>query len=305
MHLLIAHPLAPDIAARIAERRPRLDVRARHLRDVTPEDLAWAEALVGFRRPRAGLGAVRWVHSIGAGVDSWLAEPWPSGVLLTRTTQSFAAPIGEWVLARLLAVTQELRRLEADRAARRWDEFTPRLLTGTRAVVVGTGDVGRGIAERLAALGVEVTGVSRSGRPAGGFARVRKVSLLPELVGGCDWLVLAAPLTLETRGMVDDALLARLSGAWLVNVGRGGLVDEAAMLRALEAGQLAGAALDVFATEPLPQDSPIWTHPRILLSPHIAGVTTVEGAADGFIETLDALDRGALPPRPVDPDTGY
>ena len=275
------------------------------LEDVSPDDVTWAEAIVGFRKPAAGLGSVRWVHSIGAGVDAWLRDGWPEGVLLTRTTESFAAPIGEWVAARLLAVCQDLRRLGRSQRERTWDEFTPRLLSGTSAIVVGTGDVGQGIAERLSALGVHVAGVSRSGRPRRGFGIVHPTTELMRLVGGYQWIILAAPLTDETRGLINRDLLEHTSGAWLVNVARGELVDESAMLEALEDGRLAGAALDVFATEPLPADSRLWAHPNVMISPHIAGVTTVDGAVKGFLETLDALERGEAPPRVVDTRLGY
>ena len=285
--------------------RPDLDLRPSSLRDVTADDVAWADVLVGFRRPAVGLGGARWVHCIGAGVDAWLKDGWPDGLLLTRTTESFAAPIGEWVTARLLAVTQELRRLDRDRQERHWDEFAPRLLSGTRALIVGTGDVGQGIAERLSALGVHVTGISRTSRPRNGFSDIRPSSDLPRIISEPEWLILAAPLTDQTCNMVNRDLLQHARGAWLVNVARGELVDEAALLEALDSGHLAGAALDVFTTEPLPGDSWLWSHPNVITSPHIAGVTSVDGAVRGFLEALDALERGQQPARVVDPELGY
>ncbi len=303
--ILIAHGLASAIAERVAQVRPDLQLRATSLREVTTNDVAWADAIVGFRRPAAGLGSARWVHSIGAGVDAWLKDDWPDTVLLTRTTESFAAPIGEWVSARLLAICQDLRRLYRSQRERRWDELTPRLLGGTSAVIVGTGDVGQGIAQRLSALGVHVAGISRSGRPRREFGVVHPTSELIRIVGRYQWIIVAAPLTDETRGLIGRDLLERASGAWLVNVARGELVDESAMLEALENGHLAGAALDVFATEPLPADSRLWAHPNVLISPHIAGVTTVDGAVRGFLETLDAVERGQRPPRVVDTAAGY
>ena len=303
--ILIAHQLAPAIAERVAHVRPDLGLRAMALGDVTSDDVTWAEAIVGFRKPAAGLGRARWVHSIGAGVDAWLKDGWPDGILLTRTTESFAVPIGEWVAARLLAVCQDLRRLGRSQRERTWDEFTPRLLSGTSAVIVGTGDVGQGIAERLSALGVHVAGVSRSGRPRRGFGIVHPTTELMRLVGSYQWIILAAPLTDETRSLINRDLLQHTSGAWLVNVARGELVDEAAMLEALETGRLAGAALDVFSTEPLPADSRLWAHPNVMISPHIAGVTTVDGAVKGFLETLEALEKEEEPPRVVDIQLGY
>lgn len=307
--ILIAHQLGPAIAERLAHVRPDLGLRQSSLRDVTADDVAWADVIVGFRRPAAGLGNARWVHCIGAGVDAWLKDGWADGVLLTRTTESFAAPIGEWVTARLLAVTQDLRRLDSDQRNRTWDEFTPRLLAGTHALIVGTGDVGQGIAERLSALGVQVTGFSRTGNGRRAFSVIRPISELPRVISGpisgCLWIILAAPLTDQTRRMVNRDLLQHARGAWLVNVARGELVDEEAVLDALNDGHLAGAALDVFTTEPLPADSPLWSHPNVITSPHIAGVTTVDGAVRGFLQALDALERGERPARVVDPQLGY
>jgi glyoxylate/hydroxypyruvate reductase A len=105
--------------------------------------------------------------------------------------------------------------------------------------------------------------------------------------------------------MINDAALSHLRDCWLINVARAPLVDEAAMLRALDDGQLAGAALDVFNTEPLPAESPLWSHPRVMISPHVAGVTSIEGAVDGFLSALSALEVGERPERVVDVGEGY
>jgi phosphoglycerate dehydrogenase-like enzyme len=316
--VLIAHRLAPGIAEGIAAARPDLELRPKQLQEVTEEDLSWADTLVGFKRP-PGLGSVTWVHSIGAGVDGFLsAVPssrrsvgWPEGVLLTRASEPFGPQMGEYVVARVLAVCQHLSRFAEDQRARRWTPLTPRRAAGTRAVVVGTGEVGTGIARALEAIGVEVTGVSRSGRSPEPPSRLsvlpssRPVSALPTLVPHADWIVLAAPLTRESRGMIGRDLLRHCRGAWLINVARGGLVDEAALVEALDDGRLGGAALDVFEQEPLPADSPLWSRPDVIISPHVAGVTTVEGAVAGFLECLESLERGETPRWAVDPERGY
>jgi len=304
--LVVHHAFAEPIVEQLRPARADIDFRARLPGETSAEDVAWAEVLVGFRRPAAGLGNARWVHCIGAGVDGWTRDiEWPANVLLTRTTQSFAIPIGEHVLARVLAVAQEIPQLVKDQQDRRWRSFVPAVIHGSRAVIVGTGDLGRGIAARLAALGVEVDGISRSGRPAEHFRLVARPDRLAELMPGTRWLVLAAPLTDETRNMINAQVLARARNCWLINVARAPLVDDAAMLDALDDGRLAGAALDVFMSEPLPADSPLWLHPRVLISPHVAGVTSIEGAVDGFLAALSALEEGREPPRAVRPVSGY
>ena len=316
--VLLANRLAEPIAAGLRAAKPGLDLRAKQMHEVGPDDLAWAEALIGFKRPALGIGGVRWVHSIGAGVDAFLQPeptshgspltshaPWPPNVLLTRTNESFGPAMGEFVLARLLAFAQHLPQFAADQRSHRWKPVTPQRLAGTRAVVVGTGEVGRGIAAALAPAGVRVTGVSRSGTRAPGFEAVKPVAELAALMPFTEWLVLAAPLTPETRGLIGPDVLTRCHGLRLVNVARGGLVDQPALLSALGAGRVAAAALDVFDEEPLPASSPLWDHPGVVISPHVAGVTTTEGAIAGFLECLAALERGHRPRLEVDPARGY
>jgi phosphoglycerate dehydrogenase-like enzyme len=180
------------------------------------------------------------------------------------------------------------------------------MVAGTKALLVGTGDIGSAIAEKLRALGVTVTGVSRSGQASHTtFTAVHSVDRLPDLVADADWIVLSIPDTPSTRGLVSRDILSRCRGAVLLNAGRGAVVDEGAIPEALDQGWLRGAALDVFVTEPLPAASPLWNDPRILVSPHISGLTTVAGAADGFLECVASLEQGVLPKWTVDRARGY
>jgi phosphoglycerate dehydrogenase-like enzyme len=267
------------------------------------DDLDWADTYVGFKRPPLdGMGHVHWVHCTGAGVDSWLyPRELPADILLTRTSESFGPMIAEWAIARALAFTQHLFELAELQRERTWRAIDPRFIRGTHAVVVGTGDVGTHIARAFAALGARVTGVSRSGRgDAAVYDSVATIDQLRQIVGDAHWLVLALPLTRETDGLIDERTLMRCRGAILINAGRGAVVDEAAMPAALESGALAGAALDVFAVEPLPETSPLWEHPRVIVSPHISGPTTIVGAVSGFLECWRALERNEWPASKVD-----
>jgi phosphoglycerate dehydrogenase-like enzyme len=299
----------PDaLARRLQAARPDLELRAVATTAVTAEDLAWADTYVGFRRPpQPSMGNVRWVHSTGAGTDPWFhPTPLAGDVVLTRTSESFGPAIAEWALARALAWRQQLSDL-AD--CQRRHEWAPREVTyvrGSRAVVLGTGDVGTAIGRAFAALGVEVLGVSRSGRgdPAV-FATTSTPDVLGSLAATADWLVVGAPLTAETRGLVSRDVLLACRGAVLLNAGRGAVVDEAAIPEALDRGALAAAILDVFAVEPLPPESPLWDHPRVMISPHISGRTTVEGALAGFLECLEAFEGGERPRWVVDRERGY
>ena len=307
--VVVGASLHADICAAIRAVRPDLELRGAPYTAVTPADLSWADTYIGFRRPPTAttMGAVRWVHCTGAGVDSWLAPPaLPADILLTRTSESFGPMIAEWALARILAFQMQLLDLAAAQAEHRWAPRDIARLAGTRALIVGTGDVGSAVARVLHALGVVVTGVSRTGAahdPA--FAQVHRVDRLGELVAHAEWIVLTLPITAATRGLVSRAILARCRGAVLLNAGRGAVLDESALPEALDQGWLRGAALDVFETEPLPATSPLWADRRVMVSPHISGLTTARGAAEGFLDCLAEIDAGRTPKWTVDRVRGY
>lgn len=287
---------------------PQVEFRGNAHTAISDEDLAWADAYVGFKRPpRPGMGNVRWVHCTGAGVDSWLyPAELPREILFTRTSEPFGWMIAEWALARALAFTQKLREVEANQARKEWRDPGISFLRGTRAVVVGTGDVGTHIARVFAALGCDVTGVSRTGRgDPSVFATTHTTAALPQLVRDTNWLVLALPLTTATRGLVDRATLFECRGAFLINAGRGAVVDEGSIPDALAAGWLSGAALDVFQVEPLPASSSLWTDARVMVSPHLSGPTTLDATVAGFVECLASLERGELPKWTVDRSREY
>jgi len=297
-----------ELAQRLRSLRSDLEVRGSSTGDVTADDLSWADTYVGFMRPPLPtMGSVRWVHCTGAGVDAWLyPNELSRDILLTRTSESFGVYIAEWALARALAVRQQILDLAESQRRHEWAPREVGYIRGSRAVVVGTGDVGSHIARLFAALGAAVHGVSRSGRgdPAV-FESTSKLSDLGTIAAKADWLIVTVPLTTDTRGMIGREVLSTCRGAVLINAGRGATVDEAIIPEALEKGWLAGAALDVFAVEPLPASSPLWDDRRVMISPHISGLTTVEGAVGGFLECLDAIERGQLPSRTVDRDRGY
>jgi phosphoglycerate dehydrogenase-like enzyme len=308
--ILIGAGAHAELTALLHARRPDLEVRGKPHTEVTSDDLAWADTYMGFKRPPLPtMGSVRWVHCTGAGVDSWLYPTELSrDILFTRTSESFGVYIAEWALARALAFRQQIVDL-AD--AQRRHEWSPReigYVRGSKAVVVGTGDVGSHIARLFAAIGATVHGVSRSGRGHGDasvFATTSKVGELPRLVGDANWLIVTLPLTAETRALIGREVLTACRGAVLMNAGRGAVVDEAALPEALDKGWLSGAILDVFETEPLPKDSPLWDDHRVMISPHISGLTTNEGAVDGFLECLGEIEQGRVPARVVDRDRQY
>lgn len=229
---------------------------------------------------------LRWVHVAAAGVDTLLFDELrTSRVVVTNARGTFDRPIAEFVAMSVLAhakLTHESAALQRDRI---WRHREPRAVTGTRALVVGTGAIGREIARTLRALGVEVHGAGSRARPGyldvppepgeapdPDFATITDSAQLAQHVGRVDYLINAAPLTSATRGLIDKAVFAALRpGAHLINIGRGPTVVEADLLAALESGRLDGASLDVVDTEPLPPDSPLWSAPGVVITPHMSG----------------------------------
>ncbi|MFO0984450.1 MAG: D-2-hydroxyacid dehydrogenase [Planctomycetota bacterium] len=306
--ILVADRLhGPALTRYLAERLPGRQVRGAPLQEVGEAELAWAEVLIGFQPPvDRSLASLRWVHSTGAGVDAFLfRRPWPPRVLLTRTTGAFGARIAEYSLSRALFDSQGMAALMRLQQQAEWQKIPPRELRGTRALVIGTGDIGRAVGRAFAALGSEVHGVSRGGEPCAPFMSVAAATLLADAVADADFIVVTVPLTEATYHLVGARVLGRCHGAFLINAARGKVVDHDALLAALEAGHLRGAALDVFDVEPLPRESPLWRHPRVLVSPHVAALTRLDEAGSSFLDNLADLEAGRPARTAVDPRRGY
>lgn len=306
--VVIGAPAHAKFAAALRVARPELELRHATVADVTPDDLAWGDTYLGFKRPAlATMGNVRWVHCSGAGVDAWLyPNELSKDILLTRTSESFGPMIAEWALARALAFCQEIIPLADEQRRQEWRSRDPRLIRGTTAVVVGTGDVGTHVARAFSAMSCSIIGVSRTGRgDPSVFSKVVTIDALRGVLPGADWLVLMLPLTSATDGLITRALLSACRGAILINAGRGAVVDESAIPDALNNGWLRGAALDVFAVEPLPTSSPLWDDPRVMISPHNSGPTTIDATITGFVEALNQIRRGETPTWAVDRSRQY
>ncbi|MGW0129993.1 D-2-hydroxyacid dehydrogenase [Streptomyces sp. NPDC003299] len=247
-------------AGRLAERLPEADVL-----------LVWDFASTAVRDVWPGEGPrPRWVHTASAGVDHLmcpqLAE---SDTVVTNARGVFDQPIAEYVAALVLAMAKDLPGTLQLQRERQWRHRESRRVAGTRACVVGSGPIGRAIARLLKALGVTTALVGRAPRTG-----VYGPDDLDRLLSRADWVICAAPLTEQTRGMFDERRFGVMQpSACFVNVGRGPLVDEEALARALARRWIAGAALDVFAQEPLPADSPLWGMRDLIVSPHMSGDT--------------------------------
>ncbi len=212
------------------------------------------------------------MHIASAGVDRLLFPALVEGdTVVTQFARVFDEPIAEYVLGLVLAFAKDLHTTFRLQAERRWRHRETERITGARALVVGTGPIGRAIGRRLTAAGLAVTGSGRTARDADpDLGTVLPIERLDEALAEADFVVLAAPLTPQTRGMIDTAALDRMRpSARLINVGRGGLVAEPDLVKALRDGRIAGAALDVFEDEPLPPSSPLGDAERRRLPAHV------------------------------------
>jgi phosphoglycerate dehydrogenase-like enzyme len=244
----------------------------------TDEQLAAASVLYIWDHRFAGLAALlrrapdlRWVHTASVGINHLIC-PELGAVSLTNSRGVFDISISEWVVAAVLAHVKGLPDSWALQRQGRWGSRTTQQLAGKKAAVVGTGSIGRAIADRLARLDVHVTLVGRRPGEDQDFGTIRTSAELAAVAADVDLLVLAVPLTPGTTGLVDAAVLAALGPAgFVVNIGRGPSIVETDLAAALRAGKIAGAALDVFEVEPLPAGSPLWSMPNVLVSPHMSG----------------------------------
>ncbi|MFC7141586.1 D-2-hydroxyacid dehydrogenase [Halosimplex aquaticum] len=245
--------------------------------DGSPESLADCQAVVTLEHRESFLD-LEWVHSIQAGVDRFPHDRFrEEGVVLTNSTGVHGDAVGETVAGFVLALARRIHEHVAHQTDREWsrpgwdDGWT---VAGEQACVVGLGGLGRGIVDRLTGLGMDVVGVRRSPLPEPGVDQVYTVDGLREAVADARFVVLAVPLTDATRELIGaEELAAMRQDAYLINVARGGVVDQLALVEALRDGEIAGGALDVFETEPLPEDSPLWAMDDVIVSPHCAAYT--------------------------------
>jgi phosphoglycerate dehydrogenase-like enzyme len=285
-------------------------------RDLIEEaDIAFA-AVITPEQLRAGR-RLRWVHCPAAGVGHMLyPEMIESGVTITNGRGTSADTIAEHVLAVLLALFRRLPVAHTRQTQHAWaqDEIASppgnRTIAGSRVLIVGLGSIGGATATRLTALGATVMGIRRrrDAAPVPGVESVHPPEALHQLLPDADAVVVAAPQTMTTKGLIGEAELARMKqDAMLVNVSRGSLVDEDALVRALRAGALAGAALDVFREEPLGAGDPIWDVPNLLITPHVSGFRRDhwDAALALFVENRRRFAAGEPLLNVVDKKAGY
>jgi phosphoglycerate dehydrogenase-like enzyme len=270
------------------------------------------EVLFGHAPPAghwAAARSLRLIQIVGSGADTLLPVPGlDPGVPIASAPGLTSEAMAEFVIAQLLSMIKRMPAAYASQRRHDWGGDLPAVLSGRRVTVLGVGSVGREVAARLAPFKARVTGVGRRARPVPGFDRVVAVDRLDAILAETDDLVVAAPLTDATRDLVGREQFALMpAGGHLVNVARGAIIDESALIDALNRGHLAGAALDVVRTEPLPADDPLWDCPNVLISGHVSWHTPdlQRKLVELLAENIRRVERGTPPLHAVDRALGY
>ena len=288
--------IAPDLD--VIALRPGEEVSAADIERITVaffSDDAWPERAAPFFKVALDATNIEWFHSMSAGVDSPVFSMFlDRGARLTTSSGASAPPIAATAMLYLLALSRDLPRWLRAQAAHEWSPASFRDLDGQRLVVVGYGPIGQEVVRLARAFAMDPTILRRSAR-GDEPCPVRPLEELTEAVRKADAVVVALPLTDDTRGIVSAQVIAAMpSTAVFVNVGRGELVDQRALTEALASGRLAGAGLDVSDPEPLPPDDPLWDLPNVIISPHTSGASdgTTARVAEIFLDNLGRFVSG-------------
>ncbi len=327
MRLLLDAAIRPETLERLRGLAPDLevvDVSGEDAFDVETLTDPAVEILVGARAPSdlARVQSLRWLQVRSAGVDHLADDPpWRKGLVVTNARGVFAIPMGEYVSGMVLRIHQP-SAWATDQADHRWPSEVPliSMIHGQTAVIVGYGSIGREVARQLSMLGMQIVAVKPrpdvrhdssyrvpgTGDPDGSIPmRIVGVEELAATVASADVVVLTLPLTDASRGIISAEVLAAMRpSSWLINVSRGALVDEPALLSALRGGRLAGAVLDVFAEEPLTADSSWWDTPNVIVTPHASGMS-LRFFDELIVENVRRYLAGERLLNLVDPERGY
>jgi len=284
--LLILLTLPKDVrdyyASRLGERFPELGIDVVDHYSKAPPFMAAADVLLTFGpmmkdevlrdAPR-----LKWVQALGTGVDGVIDQPsLRPDVVITNIRGIHGAPVSEAALMAMLALSRGFADSVRHQDRRSWTRWPPKLLDGKTVGIFGIGLIAEALAPKCKALGMTVLGFTSTKRDLPGFDRMLSRSELKKIAGELDYLVLLVPYSEDTRNVIDASIFSAMKPTgYLVNLARGGIVDEDALMRALDSGRIAGAALDVFQEEPLPADHPLWSAKNVIITPHLGGFCDV------------------------------
>lgn len=309
----ISQELSEALARPLQSRLPDREVIVWAREDELRAGIGEVEALLAYRPPRglwAGATRLRLFQMMGAGVDALLPAPdLPAGVRIANARGIHGPQMSEFALAMILALAKRVPRALEQSRDRLWKPYAVDTIAGRTLGILGLGAIGSAVAEKASALGMRVIGTQREPKSTPHVDRVVGPDRTEQVLRESDFVVVLLPLTPRTRLSLGATELAWLRpSAYLVNLARGGIVDEVELTEALRAGRLAGAAIDVFAEEPLPASSPLWSAPNAILSPHVSGLGPgyMDRLTEIFVENLERIETTGRPLRnEVDRARGY
>ena len=276
--------------------------------DLPLEEAEKIRVIFGWGIPQSVMDAcprLQWIQGAGAGVDWSLALSMPDGITLTRIVDHFGPDMGEYALLSVLAWVKDWQRLHRQQEQKLWGRYLVGSLQGLAVGVLGAGSIGTHIARVFQPLVREVRALGRRRPEIGGVKGYSSLEWVP-FYGDLDVLIMVLPLTPDTLGLVGQEQLSLMKqGSFLVNVGRGAVLNEDDFVKAVQSRHLSGGALDVFSVEPLPKDSPLWELPGVTLSPHISGPSRADGMAAMFLDNLRRFREGRPLRGVVDGKRGY
>jgi phosphoglycerate dehydrogenase-like enzyme len=291
--LTLPEPIRNQYRDRLRKRFPQITIELVDHHSKVGPFIGKADALVTFAPMLSGdvltaATRLKWVQALGTGVDNLIDQPaLRKDVIVTNMRGIQGTPVSEAALASMLTLARGLRHAIAAQDERQWRRFPAQLLHDKTVGIFGVGQIAEVLAPKCKAFGMRVVGVTSAPRALAGFDRMHRREELAAVVGGFDFLVLLAPLTAATRNSIDAGILAAMKPtSYLVNLARGGIVDELALIDALAKGRIAGAALDVFNEEPLPPDHPFWSMRNVIVTAHQGGFCDVY--IDYALPTIEA-----------------
>lgn len=291
--LTLPEPVRVQYRDRLQARFPQLTIAVADHHTTAGRHIADADVLLTFapmlsNRLLDAAANLKWVQALGTGVDNLTDQAaLRKDVIVTNVRGIHGPPVSEAAMAAMLALARDIPRAVRSQDERQWRRFPAQLLHGKTVGIFGVGVIAEALAPKCQTFGMRVLGVSSAPRTLAGFERIYASAELADVVGEFDFLVLLTPLTPATRNIIDAKILAAMKPtSFLINLARGGVVDEPALVEALKARRVAGAALDVFTAEPLPADHPFWSMPNVIITTHQGGFCDVY--VDYALPTVEA-----------------
>lgn len=272
-----------------------------------------ADCVIGWNFPKGlvkSSSSIKWIHVTGAGIEHLLPLDWlPIGSVLTNNSGVHSEKASEYALLAVLALNNRLPYFGTMKVKHEWSRRFSRVVTGKTVLIVGTGNMGQAAAKSCKLLRTRVVGISLRGMPAPGFDETYSIDRLDEMLPQADFVIVAVPLTDQTRGLLSGERLSILKReAGLINIGRAAVVDYKTLAERLKSGELAGAMLDVFPAEPMPADSYLWDVPNLLITPHVSSDdedSYASGTVELFFSNFHRLQKGEALANQVDPARQY